>query len=289
MIKATLESTSRLATKNPTVQQQKRNAQAVQFTDNREQAMQLRKLQRMADASPKNQQLAQLQNIVPTKPVLENLPIQKKENNTGLPNNLKAGVENLSGFAMDDVKVHYNSNKPAQLNAHAYAQGSDIHIAAGQEKHLPHEAWHVVQQKQGRVKPTMQMKGNININDDTGLEKEADVMGAKALQMKTKKNIHSEGIQNKSSMNQTSQLKTITHGKECGCSSCNPQLVQRQITNKNSNIKQLTCDLGHPHHPKGPCRVKDLAAFDAKRDSQSHPQHGGDAKGREKMYEKRKK
>lgn len=109
-------------------------------------------------------------------------PIQKKENNTGLPDNLKAGIENLSGVGMDDVKVHYNSDKPATLQAHAYAQGTNIHVAPGQEKHLPHEAWHVVQQKQGRVKPTMQMKGKVNVNDDKGLEKEADVMGAKALE-----------------------------------------------------------------------------------------------------------
>lgn len=107
--------------------------------------------------------------------------IQKKANNTGLPNQLKSGIENLSGHSMDDVKVHYNSSKPAQLNAHAYAQGTDIHVASGQEKHLPHEAWHVVQQKQGRVKPTMQLKAKVNINDDKSLEKEADVMGAKAL------------------------------------------------------------------------------------------------------------
>jgi len=102
--------------------------------------------------------------------------IQRKPNNTGLPDNLKSGIENLSGYNMDDVKVHYNSNKPAQLQAHAYAQGTDIHIAPGQENHLAHEAWHVVQQKQGRVKPTMQMKGKINVNDDVGLEKEADLM-----------------------------------------------------------------------------------------------------------------
>lgn len=107
-------------------------------------------------------------------------PIQKKENNTGLPDTLKTGVENLSGFSMDDVKVHYNSDKPAQLNAHAYAQGANIHIAPGQEKHLPHEAWHVVQQKQGRVKATMQMKGGIPVSDDQGLEREADEMGEKA-------------------------------------------------------------------------------------------------------------
>lgn len=78
-------------------------------------------------------------------------PFQLKPNNTGLPDNLKSGVENLSGFSMDDVKVHYNSSQPAQLNALAYAQGTNIHIAPGQERHLPHEAWHVAQQKQGRV------------------------------------------------------------------------------------------------------------------------------------------
>jgi len=100
---------------------------------------------------------------------------------TGLPDQLKSGIENLSGYSMDDVKVHYNSSKPAGLNAHAYAQGTEIHLGAGQERHLPHEAWHVVQQKQGRVRPTLQMKGGVRVNDDAGLEKEADVMGAKAI------------------------------------------------------------------------------------------------------------
>lgn len=110
-------------------------------------------------------------------------PVQRRSNNTGLPNQLKSGIENLSGRSMDDVKVHYNSSKPAQLNAHAYAQGNQIYLGPGQQKHLPHEAWHVVQQKQGRVKPTMQMKSKVNINDDMGLEREADMMGTKALQM----------------------------------------------------------------------------------------------------------
>ena len=112
------------------------------------------------------------------------IAVQKKANSTGLPDQLKSGIENLSGHSMDNVKVHYNSAKPAQLNAHAYAQGTEIHLASGQEKHLPHEAWHVAQQKQGRVKPTMQMKGKVNVNDDEALEKEADVMGAKAVQNK---------------------------------------------------------------------------------------------------------
>ncbi|HEX5793209.1 MAG TPA: DUF4157 domain-containing protein, partial [Rheinheimera sp.] len=108
---------------------------------------------------------------------------EASSNNTGMPDQLKSGIESLSGYAMDDVKVHYNSAKPAAMQAHAYAQGTDIHLAPGQEQHLPHEAWHVVQQKQGRVKATTQLKGEA-INDDPGLEHEADVMGAKALQRK---------------------------------------------------------------------------------------------------------
>lgn len=117
-----------------------------------------------------------------TTPLAENL--EARPNNTGLPDHLKSGVENLSGMSMDHVKVHYSSSLPAQLHAHAYAQGSDIHVAPGQERHLPHEAWHVVQQAQGRVRPTMQMKAGIAVNDDAGLESEADLMGARALQLK---------------------------------------------------------------------------------------------------------
>lgn len=137
--------------------------------------------------------------------------LRRKTNKTGLPDNLKSGLENLSGHAMDDVKVHYNSHKPAQLNAHAYAQGTNIHVASGQEKHLAHEAWHVVQQKQGRVKPTLQMKGKVNVNDDKGLEKEADVMGAKAM-----------------SGNKSIQRKTISAPANSG-NKISGNIVQRQI------------------------------------------------------------
>lgn len=119
-------------------------------------------------------------------------PTAKAENTTGLPGQLKSGIESLSGYSMDDVKVHYNSSKPAALQALAYAQGSDIHIGPDEEENLPHEAWHVVQQKQGRVRATFQAKWAA-INDDQQLEKEADVMGAKAAQIKH----HPEdGVQN---------------------------------------------------------------------------------------------
>lgn len=105
-------------------------------------------------------------------------PVQKK-NETGMPDNLKAGIEDLSGFAMDDVRVHYNSDKPATVQALAYTQGTDIHVAPGQEQHLPHEAWHVAQQMAGRVEPTTEV-GGLPVNDSIELEHEADVMGARA-------------------------------------------------------------------------------------------------------------
>jgi hypothetical protein len=112
------------------------------------------------------------------------VPIQMEiENHTGMPDNLKAGVEGLSGIDMSDVRVHYNSDKPTGVGALAYTQGVDIHVAPGQEKHLPHEAWHVVQQKQERVQPTMQLK-NVAVNDDVELEWEADEMGRKADNIK---------------------------------------------------------------------------------------------------------
>jgi len=103
-----------------------------------------------------------------------------RPNNTGMPDNLKSGIESLSGFSMDDVRVHYNSSKPATVQALAYTQGTDIHVAPGQEKHLPHEAWHVAQQMAGRVSPTTNING-MPVNDNAALEQEADVMGEKAM------------------------------------------------------------------------------------------------------------
>ncbi len=100
---------------------------------------------------------------------------------TGLPDNLKSGVESLSGISMDDVRVHYNSAKPAELQAHAFTQGTDIYLGPNEEEHLPHEAWHVVQQRQGRVRPTTLLAKGLAANDDASLEREADEMGAWSL------------------------------------------------------------------------------------------------------------
>ena len=111
-----------------------------------------------------------------------------RPNNTGMPDNLKAGIESLSGFSMDDVRVHYNSSKPATVQALAYTQGTDIHVASGQEKCLPHEAWHVAQQLAGRVSPTTNING-MPVNNNAALEHEADVMGEKAASSLVQKSV----------------------------------------------------------------------------------------------------
>ncbi len=184
-------------------------------------------------------------------------PVQKKDaglNNrpfaqahiappTGLPSTLQANVERLSGFSLSDVQVHYNSPNPADLGALAYTQGTEIHVAPGQEKHLPHEAWHVVQQKQKRAPATRQLKGK-GINDSQALEQEADVMGKQA---KTP--------------------STHEHGKGCGCSACQSTPAQKPAFSVGkaagtaaSSAIQMMCDKGHAYHKNGPCPGTTLEA-----------------------------
>lgn len=96
-------------------------------------------------------------------------------NRTGIPDHVKERFENRSGHSFDDVKVHYNSDRPAQFQALAYTQGQDVYIGPGQERHLGHELGHVVQQMEGRVSATGKLNGEA-VNDDAGLEREADRM-----------------------------------------------------------------------------------------------------------------
>lgn len=109
-------------------------------------------------------------------------PPAVEPNRTGLPDVLKTNIEHLSSTSLNDVNVHYNSPEPAQLKAHAFTKGNDIFVAPGQQRHLAHEAWHVVQQKQSLVQPT-RFAGDVAVNDSPGLEREADLMAQKATQL----------------------------------------------------------------------------------------------------------
>lgn len=103
-----------------------------------------------------------------------------------MPKDVQAKMEGAFGADFSSVRVHEDASSEG-LGARAYTQGSDIHFAAGQyqpgssegQALLGHELAHVVQQSRGRVTTTGQVQG-VALNDDPSLEREADVMGAKA-------------------------------------------------------------------------------------------------------------
>jgi Domain of unknown function (DUF4157) len=162
----------------------------------------------------------------------ERIPLfpPERENNTGLPDTLKTGIETLSGLPLDNVKVHYNSAKPDQLEASAHTQGADIYVGPGQERYLPHEAWHVVQQRQGRVRPTLQARG-VAINDDQALEEEADVMGERANRMGSTR-LQRETISSSRSVEKHSNLTPFTFS-----------LVQRHHNLKYDNTSETDAQI----------------------------------------------
>jgi hypothetical protein len=106
---------------------------------------------------------------------------------TEMPSPVSAKMEAALGADFSGVRVHPSSSSATALGALAYTQGSEIHFAPGQwapettrgQELLGHELWHVVQQREGRVQATAQYKG-VGLNDDAGLEAEADAMGARA-------------------------------------------------------------------------------------------------------------
>jgi hypothetical protein len=116
------------------------------------------------------------------KPDPNTLDTPSTEHSSQLPENLRQSLEYLSNLDLSDVQIHYNSLKPIKVEAAAYACGTDIFLAPGTEQHLPHESWHVVQQKQGRVGSIATVNGE-SLNDDPELEKEADIMGKLAAAM----------------------------------------------------------------------------------------------------------
>jgi len=109
---------------------------------------------------------------------------------THLPSHVQAKMESSFGTDFSGVNIHANSGQATNIGALAYTQGNDVHFAPGQfnpdsqkgQELIGHELTHVVQQRQGRVRPDAEQYKSLNINSDTSLEKEADVMGTKAAQ-----------------------------------------------------------------------------------------------------------
>ena len=79
---------------------------------------------------------------------------------TAIPAYLKSQAERKSGCDLSNVKVHYNSTKPADYQAVGIAQKNTIHLAPFHENKIKHEVVHIVQQKQNTF-PVCQQRGSV--------------------------------------------------------------------------------------------------------------------------------
>jgi len=103
-----------------------------------------------------------------------------------LPGDLRVQMERSMGEDFSSVRVHQGKHVN-QMGALALTQGDQLHFAPGQyqpgsssgDQLIGHELAHVKQQRQGRVAATTQAKG-VAVNNDTGLEAEADTWGSMA-------------------------------------------------------------------------------------------------------------
>lgn len=143
---------------------------------------------------------------VAMRPDLHDAPVQRKSagkahghassagagaSGRSLPDDLRTRMEHALGADFSAVRIHEGPQATA-MGALAYTQGTNIHFAPGQYdpgsrrslELLGHELTHVVQQAQGRVAATPLAKGQA-INDEPSLEREADLMGARAAQAVT--------------------------------------------------------------------------------------------------------
>jgi len=168
-------------------------------------------------------------------------PLKGHSLSRGLPDNLKSGIENLSGMDMSDVKVHYNSATPAVHNALAYTQSTNIHLGQSEDELLRHEVSHVGQRRLGRVTPTFQMKLAVGPANDH-YEREADRVAASVMSEPGAPKIQRQGLEEDDEMIQTKSI----------ASSITP-LIQRQETpdEEDDNQVQLRSDGGKPEVDSG--------------------------------------
>lgn len=130
-------------------------------------------------------------------------------NQTGVPDALLQKVMQESGLDLSQVRVHYNSPKPAELGALAYTEGFNIYLAPGEEAQLEHELWHVVQQLQGRAKATEMIAGKP-VDGRQGMEDEADRgKTPNQLEQKTQDIETAPIVQTKQPPTDMDRLKTI--------------------------------------------------------------------------------
>ena len=120
---------------------------------------------------------------LPTSKIDIEAAIEASGSGEPLPEEARAKMEAALGMDFSTVRIHVGP-QAARVGALAFTRGTDIFFAPGQYQPwtrrglelLGHELTHVVQQAEGRVTASHNA-GGVAINDDSGLEREADEMG----------------------------------------------------------------------------------------------------------------
>ncbi|WP_298420672.1 DUF4157 domain-containing protein [uncultured Kordia sp.] len=142
-------------------------------------------------------------------------PKTSGKQNKSLPAKLQSNMESSLGHDFSNVGIHTNSQKAVQMKARAFTQSEQIHFAPGEfnpsstsgQNLIGHEFTHIAQQRAGIVKPTKALKKGVMINDDRGLESEADNFGRKAVRGEAVSKYRSTGLGMRSSV-RTAQAKS---------------------------------------------------------------------------------
>lgn len=140
-------------------------------------------------------------------PATEPTPVQLKKNEN-LPEDLQTNMEHSLGHDFSNVNIQKDSQEAADMHARAFTKGDSVHFARGefdphseQGKNLiGHEFTHVAQQRSGAVQPTRIMGKGLQLNDNQGLEHEADHFGRKAAKGDPVSKYRSSGLGMRNSM-----------------------------------------------------------------------------------------
>lgn len=193
-------------------------------------------------------------------------PIQKKsfasqinnsnKNQTALPNNVQQKMENSFQQDFSNVDIKTNSKDAQNMNALAFTQGNSVHFAPGQfspntkkgQELIGHEFAHVVQQRQGRVKPTSQM-AKFKLNDSSSLENEADLQGSKAARWEASTTTSKKPTFSTTINNNTAPIQRTTSDKELKKHKDNVDniidgIIEGQVVNE-SQFNDITYETWH--------------------------------------------
>ena len=197
----------------------------------------------------------------------------KSSSSSGMPDETLNKMSSSFGTDFSDVNIHSDSKSATDAGALAYTQGNDIHFAPGQydpgsqsgQELLGHELSHVQQQREGRVQANNEVNG-MPLNDDKGLEAEADEGGRMAVQRatatdsvpNTEQTIASKlPIQRTLNADQLNRTLNILHGQSAVTASrggagettnINQSDAVRVLREQNQNIDQIKTAFDERYH-----------------------------------------